>query len=109
MSHIRASSNPEGLYVYDDVDRNTYIYSREADCIKMPSSVFRRAVKKGPKNFREEKASFRGFSIEEMWIPTLGHVRIVNEPRIRLSYKDKHVLLWPVTWDYVVNSVLAKD
>ena len=122
MSYIRSTSNPEGLYIWHDVSEDIMIHWNQMPplCSKqtgmaIPAKVFYKAVEKAKWG---EKTTVDGFTIEEQYIfmdtgkkvPT-NH-DIFREQRklayqIKLSYKNRFVFLWKVTWRYVVDGVLA--
>lgn len=127
MSFIRAGSNPEALYVYDDV--NGFISFTQGAVLANPSAcqikprdfynLVRKYLRTGDESLRSGD-----FEIETAHVydgSTLKKIKLVPENRSTLqvlndarrsSYKilvrNKGVvigLLWKVTWNYMAQNV----
>lgn len=131
MSYIRAGSNPEGLYAFStDNDKGKAVVElipgwryKLANCnnetpMLVPQAVFDKAVKLWD-NRGEDRVNYKGFSIREVYVfaddgsPVPKDFCPFESKReagflIRLSYKGKWMLLWKVTWAYVVHNVLSE-
>ena len=73
MSYIRCLSNPEGLYIWADVDGTVKVTiagenSKDEKCL--PIAVFDGLIKKYNKNYGETPCEYKGAKVDEVWIPT---------------------------------------
>jgi len=109
MSYIRCTSNPEGLYVWNDVDGNVYwsaspqkkgVPTKDDNAVlySMPRKVFRGLMKKFLLCPWPEKYSFQGAEIREdkdckFWVS--------YKPEGKKAWKLK---LWRTTLAYVVGN-----
>ena len=135
MSYIRCLSNPENLYIWEDVD-GTVTFSHRVRpplaskepkgdgnpfCITMPAREFKAACRKWARDGSEDvKAG--NFSAKLMQVlldtgkpPPAKYHKIPpsesppSEFLVRIGYKRKFVFLWLVTWEYVVRNVCDRD
>lgn len=131
MSFIRCWTNPEGLYVWDDI--NGYVAIAHTlnkpfcsfndtkfveDQIQVPRREFYGVCKQWD-NSSYKTAKYKDFSAEEVEIfddngeivpedydylnPTHGRK---TSYRIKVQYKKEFVYLWRVTWEYVVKNAV---
>lgn len=129
MSFIRCTSNPDRLYVWGGYGQPATInwasrgpHSEPPLCrgeeIVVPWKTFYKAALQWD---RHQEASFRGFRVEERYIFWDTAKRVPNsydvltaKPRretdflYRVSYKDRFVFVWKVTWAYVVHQVIEQ-
>jgi hypothetical protein len=134
MSYIRCISNPEGLYIWHDFDGDVKITWSNVKpplsynvkdkkwpipMMSVPVRVFQSACKKWDEH-PYNAVNVKGFTVEEIHvnvktgkrIKEKEFIKIINKVKseflVRIAYKKKFVYLWPVTWDYVVNSALRQ-
>jgi hypothetical protein len=131
VSYIRCTSNPEGLYVYEQVQGGVVLWGglpeplsrfvmaprgKEPAVLVMPVRDFRKLALRWLKDFVDVRVG--RLRVREVWIhgPT---GRIVSEDRLPANFRkmrehNLHVVLtygrwriamWKVTWDYVCWSV----
>jgi hypothetical protein len=128
MSFIRSTSNPERLYVWGDAaERVTVNWAgpqapkpplAKGEQMVVPWKTFYRAAWQWD---RYQEANYRGFRVMEMHIFMDTGKRVPDSydvltarPRretgflYRISYKDKFVFVWKVTWAYVVHQVIEQ-
>lgn len=131
MSYIRCFSNPEGLYIWSDVDKTVHILSKQTVERTVPTKIFDGLIKKWKKNYFQYPCKYRCATLDEIKIPK--HPKIVTlilyllgcfrrgsiptkksialyfeifEPadyQIRLSYADWRIDMWEVTWSYIAR------
>lgn len=135
MSFIRCLSNPEGLYVWSDVDGTVHIHYggrkrpkpplSKGDDMCVPYRDFMRACQKW--DGWEDDVRVNGFRIKEEHVylktgkpvPNMDRWKKVSaycdhmkknpaEFLIRVSYKGNFVYLWRVTWQYVVSNAVRR-
>jgi len=138
MAYIRCLSNPEGMYIYGGADgvwinHNVLppLASKEVDdgCsphFVVPSRDFDRVGLKWDKEWdldgpvRSGKFAARevhvyldtGKPIEKDWDKRFfrkGYKRRPSAFLIRLSYGRHFVMLWRVTWEYIVQSIVGHN
>ena len=110
MSYIRSPYNPEGLYIWSQVDGMCHFMIGPDMVGKIPTEVFNQLIDNYIEN-HDEYTEVGDARIEEVWIDVSGE-KIPeddvnpqkNELRMRLSYKDWHIDMWDVTWYYVARS-----
>jgi hypothetical protein len=137
MSYIRCLSNPEGLYVWHDVDGTVHLHyggrkkpksplSKGTE-MRVPYRTFVRAVERWEAS-GEDRTSVHGFEIEELHVYLKTGKRVPDfksnedairylkdarknpsEYKIRVSYGGSFIHLWSVTWQYVVNNVMERE
>ncbi len=121
MSYIRCLSNPEGLYVWGQETtveiapghhwKHTNI--PKGHTLSVPTSVFHGFAER---HQHDDEGKFRGFEAKEVVVyesdgkpvPKQSiKEQIFDKKRhwfaIRVSYRGKWVLLWRVTWEYLLN------
>ena len=110
MSYIRSGSNPEKLYIWGNGDSVT-IAEGNKDTWNIPSNVFNSLIKKFHKNSHECPCSYKGAQVEEVWVYDIDDDDNSSEPyvkgsdcKVKLSYGDHYVIMWDVTWEYIVYS-----
>jgi hypothetical protein len=121
MSYIRSLSNPEALYVYEDIEDARIHWSwtvkkplSNGECFVVPKWAMHRVALKFEDG--REQASAGGFSAREQYV-YLDTGRLADESKtknrdadaavlIRIEYKGTYVYLWAVTWKAVVRSVV---
>lgn len=127
MSFIRCTSNPERLYVWSGDEGVTINWAgrgapkppfAKGEEIVVPWKTFYKAAVQWD-DFQE--SNYRGFRVKEMhlfWdtgklVPGSYDI-LTAKPRretdflYRISYKDKFVFVWKVTWAYVVHQVIEQ-
>ena len=114
MSYIRGTSNPENLYIWGD-GKTVYIARGQNKLKSIPQKTFDRLLKKYNKT--REDSIFRGAKIEEVFVEKKEKLskkrqeflNLLGIPqgdfKIRLSYKDWHIDMWRVTWEYITNNL----
>lgn len=128
MSYIRCLSNPEGLYVHEDMDSYIHISwivkpplsSGKEDVMLIPYKAFYGGIRKWDRTGRCK--NFKGFSIKERYIYLKTGKPVSKQDfiksfedkkhkgyRVRLSYQNKFVYLWSVTWEYIVQNSVNRD
>lgn len=138
MSYIRSLSNPEGLYIFGSNGIHIYhglkppLCSEKSWPIVIPESDFYRvchAWDHGPDQWKGPAYS-RDFSAREelIFVNTgkrvpddvasmrrsmkdlfKGKKRPLERFVIRLQYKKKYIMIWRVTWHYVVENVVKRS
>lgn len=133
MSYIRSTSNPEGMYAFGGATC-VEIYSGRGwrlsnigpgqGGIIVPHETFYEACKRAD-YLGDEPIEVDGLRVEEMLIYTRSGRRV--PPRktlslrmfsnraaptmfaVKLTYEDKYVFMYPVTWDYIRRSALETE
>jgi len=130
VSFIRSTSNPEGLYIWHDIDGYVDVsfggvappLASKQRSARIPSKTFFKAVSRWDKNYgADEKVSVGGFTIEErhIFVKTgkvvrggskawLRDRRLRTAFLVRISYRGTFVHLWRVTWQYVVRNAMER-
>lgn len=120
MSYIRSTSNPEGLYIYQSTEGGVWIYhslkpplasSGNRDLIIVPTTLFHAACRAWVRHAGMGDSIRRGnLTITEALFPPacrqfrqFKQCRHSHEIKVRVQYQRQFVLLWAVTWDYVVH------
>lgn len=118
MSYIRSGSNPESLYVYGTEDR-VYICEGSLPNWFIPLKDFNSILRKYHRLFHEAPVTYKGLKIEEVWVDEKNNERdgeyydptidkLLN-CKIKLSYNENSVIMWDVTWEYIVNGYIYKN
>ena len=130
MSIIRVLSNPEALYIYEDVGGfisiGHRIHNRLASpgCrgrksgpagFTMPPKVFYTVCRKWRKSMGDP-VSYRGCKVSEVCVdiktgkPPKKDQSILDpsEFLIRFEWKGKYFHMWETTWEYIVSDVVAR-
>lgn len=111
MSYIRSGSNPEKLYIWGDVE-NATIAEGNKDTWNIPLNIFNGLIRKFHRRFHEYPCQYKGAQVDEIWVYDIddeddnapGHYLKSSECKIKLSYGDHYVIMWDVTWEYIVYS-----
>ncbi len=133
MSYIRSGSNPEGLYIFSTQGPKGRLHVEvlvgwfhkltnitNDSPMLVPQGVFDRAAVMWDDD--GEKASYKGFKVEEVHVyeddgspvPKKRSIKASLEDKrrsffgVKVSYKGKWVIVWRVTWAYVVRNVLGR-
>ncbi len=108
MSYIRATSNPECLYIIGTRGRHgqpivQVFLGKQGNysTLDIPHRTFHNACIKWRKNF-EEDVTYRGMQI-------VGPIKCDTEWKFKISYKGKSFKCYEVTWEYVVNDVERRE
>ncbi len=119
MSYIRYLSNPESLYVWGDVNRNTYFSWWDGDkhhsMIGVPSDevdkFFLELHKCETFDYwgRDKPFSHGNMSVVECCIPTgkldeFGDEEGEFKVKLTLGPNNPDLIMWSVTWEYLKNS-----
>lgn len=132
MSYIRSLSNPEGLYVFStDHDKTkkavvclipgwNYKHTNfnNNDPMYVPQAVFDQAVRRWDAFEPDDGVTLKGFSIRQVHVftdtgkPVPKGFNPLKSKRdaeflIRVAYRKKWMLLWRVTWAYVVHNAMS--
>ncbi len=115
MSYIRCLSNPEGLYIWGDGKYANFTLASEPNfldkIVQIPQKTFDNLLKKYIKNYGDN-VNYRGASIKVVWVKTGKlHPKAMweiigkydTDMKIRLSYKNWHIDMWLVTWEYITK------
>ena len=94
MSYIRSLSNPEGLYIFGNLQGTVEIYHDGPISKTMPLEIFEGLCKAYFDNFGE-CTEYEGASIGEE--KRDGHFKYV------LRYENWEVEMWFVTWSYIAR------
>ena len=128
MSYIRSTSNPDGLYVYGDIDGSVHFHwsieeplsSGRERPLMVPQDIFDRALKAWTDSFGEN-VDVDGFTIAESHVfvdsgqPVPDGYHVLQEGAqpsaflIKLAYKGAFVHVWLVTWGYVAANWQARQ
>jgi hypothetical protein len=65
MSYIRCLSNPEGLYIWGDVDGNTYVSKGADPLLSIPNGLWKKFLKKWHRHY-ENDVELEGLKIREI-------------------------------------------
>jgi hypothetical protein len=128
VSYIRATSNPEGLYITTDEDGLTTLWTGDGWKLSNigPHDIDKRGRRLGITVLDEdfmtvcvrwrycdvEPVEVNGLRVEEQHIFTETGLRVLTSEgasadttfAIKVSFGDRYAFLWRVTWEYVVNS-----
>ena len=123
MSYIRALSNPEGLYIWGEEDPKNPKRARVViagptvggkPLPTIPSGTFKMLCRKWN---TDGEATYKGFVVDEVVVcgkkvkrpgQDDWHCKKEHEYKIRLRKLGKggwYMLMWRVTWEYVVENV----
>jgi hypothetical protein len=100
MSYIRSGSNPEKLYIWGDGD-NVTIAEGSLPAWNIPKLDFHSLLRKYERRFHDCPCEYRGIEVTEVWVD--------EECKIKLSYKYHSVIMWDVTWEFIVNGFINKN
>jgi hypothetical protein len=101
MSYIRSPYNPEGLYIWSQLDGMCVFMMGEDIIGKMPSDIFDALIDIYIEDPDDEYTEFHDARVEEVWIDTENG----KELRTRLSYNHEwEIDMWDVTWYYIARS-----
>jgi hypothetical protein len=116
MSYIRSGSNPEKLYIWGDGDKAT-IAEGSKETWNIPLDIFNGLIQKYHRRYHDYPCHHKGAQVEEVWVydgdlevddekinPILTH----SERKVKLTYEDHYVIMYDVTWEYIVYSNLNK-
>lgn len=117
MSYIRAGSNPERLYIWGDEEKASIAeFSKEIWYI--PLDIFNGLIKKFHRKFHDYPCEHKGAQVEEVWVYEGDIEDIDNEEvnpilqcaecKVKLSYEDHYVIMYDVTWEYIVYSNIER-
>ena len=95
MSYIRSPYNPEGLYIWAQVDGLCRFMVGPEIIGTMPENVSNVLIDMYVEN-HDEYTEFHDAKVEEVWVE--------GELKMRLSYEDWHIDMWDVTWYYIARS-----
>jgi len=121
MSYIRSTSNPEGLYVYHDVNGHIYF-----NCSKsIPANIFYRFIREiGNKYHGSFNMDYKlgQLEVKEIFYPSKKKIpeafKVLGmKPgnyKMTLYWKGKEIArMWVVTWQYIANNafrnILRRD
>jgi hypothetical protein len=79
MSYIRCLSNPEGLYIWPDIDGTVKVTMAGKNFINeknIPIPVFNGLIKKWNKNYQEFPCSYKDAKVEEIWFNTQNKISV---------------------------------
>lgn len=119
MSYIRSGSNPEKLYIWGDGE-NATIAEGSKPTWNIPLNIFNGLIRKFHRRFHDYPCQYKGAQVEEVWVfeTESGDIEAVkNEvaaylkpsvPKVKLSYEDHYVIMWDVTWEYIVYSNIQR-
>jgi hypothetical protein len=133
VSYIRATSSPEGLYAFSTRHEKTgraivelipaweykLTNANNDHPLVVPQAVFDTAVKLWDDEDYEDDVGVKhkGFSIREVHVYSDGSpvptsvalsTKRKTEFLVRVAYRDKWMLLWRVTWAYVVHNAMSE-
>ena len=105
MSYIRSTSNPEELYIWGD--ENNINITKGSDIIgQIPNNIFDGLILKCYKSWQDiiiyKKARIEQVFIENNTKPKILNTFTQGDFKIKLSYENWELLMWEVTWDYIV-------
>lgn len=116
MNYIRSGSNPEKLHIWGD-NENVIIAEDSKEIWKIPLKIFDGLLKKFHRRFYDYPCHHKGAQVEEVWVyegdievddekvnPILTH----SERKVKLTYEDNYVIMYDVTWEYIVLSNIIK-
>lgn len=137
MSLIRPNSSPENMMVWlDDEDGKIWmvgglpaplsskVVATSSIAMKIPPRDFYRAVKKWHKGDLDEEVGckYGDFSVKEVhvmwdtgkkvssnWDPYRGTGKARSEFLISLTFRKKRIMLWKVTWMYIVHNAIEQQ
>ncbi len=113
MSYIRSTSNPEGLYVYHDVNGNIVFNCKDS----IPANVFYRFIREiGDKYHGYFNVDYkRGqLEIKDIFYPSKKKIpkefKALNlksgNYKLTLYWKGKEIArMWGVTWQYLARGI----
>jgi len=113
MSYIRSGSNPEKLYIWGGIEDAT-IAEGSKDTWNIPLNIFNGLIKKFHRRFHDYPCQYKGAQVEEVWVDEDGNEGVLNshlkrlECKVKLSYEDHFVIMWDVTWEYIVYSNIER-
>jgi hypothetical protein len=117
MSYIRSGGNPEKLYIWGD-GVSAVIAEGAKPTWDMPVSVFNGLIRKFHRRFHDYPCQHKGAQVEEVWVDendlvwkdeeTLDSHLKRMECKVKLSYGEHYVIMWDVTWEYIVYSNIEK-
>jgi len=117
MSYIRSGSNPEKLYIWGDGE-NACIAEGSKDVWTIPIQTFNSFIRKFHRRSHDYPCQHKGVEIKEVWVDGNGlawnseetldsHLKRL-ECKVQLSYETHSVIMWDVTWEYIVYSNIER-
>jgi hypothetical protein len=113
MSYIRSGSNPEKLYIWGGLD-TAEIAEGSKPTWGIPINIFDGLLKKYHRRFHEFPCQYKGAKVDEVWVDEDGNEGVSDahlkplQFKVKLSYEDHSVIMWLVTWEYIVNGEINK-
>lgn len=117
MSYIRSGGNPEKLYIWGGQE-NVTIAEGSKPTWDIPLNIFNGLIRKYHRKFHNYPCLHKGAQVEEVWVDENGvesdnsayhpHLKRL-ECKVKLSYEDHYVIMWDVTWEYIVNSYIMRN
>lgn len=116
MSYIRSWSNPENLYIWGD-EENATIAEGTKKTWNIPLDIFNGLIKKFHRRYHDYPCQYKGAQVEEVWVyegdievddMEVNPILTRSEHKIKLSYEDNYVIMYDVTWEYIVYSNLNR-
>ena len=117
MSYIRSGGNPEKLYIWGG-DENATIAEGSKPTWNIPLSTFNGLIRKFHRRFHDYPCQYKGAQVEEVWVDENGiegdesaYLPVLKklECKVKLSYEGHYVIMWDVTWEYIVNSYIMRN
>ena len=117
MSFIRATSNPEGLYVFDHIGG----YVAWWGCGKvweLPRKDFYALARAYARGQNYQRGRFGPLSYKEVWVKAGTHVEhgdccrrggryCAHDMKIKFTFRGMgSVYLWRVTWEYMIRNAI---
>jgi hypothetical protein len=116
MSYIRSGSNPEKLYIWGDSE-NAVIAEGNKAMWDIPVNIFNSLIRKFHRRFHEYPCQYKDAQVEEVWVYD-GDIEVIDdgtdpilrrsECKVKLSYNGHSVIMWDVTWEYIVYSNIER-
>ena len=112
MSYIRSGSNPESLYIWGD-DTKATIAEGSKPTWNIPLNIFNGLLRKFHRRFHDYPCHYKGAQVDEIWVHDENIEINENEAdplllsthcKVKLSYEEHYVIIWDVTWEYIVYS-----
>lgn len=104
MSYIRDNENPEGLYVWGDGEDLSFCVNGRIE--KISRDLFYKVVTRWHND--DFDALIDEESVTEDGLQVVSRFRN-GKLEINLRHRNWSLSMWPVTWEYLVNEVVARE
>jgi hypothetical protein len=100
MSYIRCLSNPEGLYIWHDINGQIAISQYGSNIKWIPYRTFNGLIKKWNRNYWEYPCKYGLANLEEVWIPTQSKISVFINGIISIILSPYYYHKFNIEWKF---------